>query len=414
MTLRNALAQSVNIPAVKMIYLAGVADSIKTARSMGITTLENPDKYGLTLVLGGGEVSLLDITSAYGVFATGGDRHPYQKILKVEDLSGKVLEEYRDSSQTVLPKNTALEISSVLSDIEAKKPLYGPNSPIYFYDRDVASKTGTTNDYRDAWIIGYTPSLVVGAWAGNNDNTPMEKKASGLIIAPLWAEFMRSALADTPAERFEKPENTNDPEKTKPVIMGLWQGNESFFIDKISGKLASIYTPKETKKEEVVTDVHSILYWVSKNDPMGAPPANPENDPQFLHWEIPVQKWWSENRYSYPIVTEASKPVLVDDVHTPEKKPSIAIISPDNVKQYAMNEKIDVLIENKSFYPLTKVDIFVNGYYLDSVRREPFIYSFTPSELSQVNQVNEIKVVAQDSVFNTSQVTGQFNVAITN
>src|SRR3972149_5537103 len=104
-----------------MMYLAGVADSIKTARSMGITTLEDPGRYGLTLVLGGGEVTLLDMTSAYSVFAVGGEKHPYQKILRVEDSSGRVLEEYKNSSQVVLSKNTALSISSILSDIEAKK-----------------------------------------------------------------------------------------------------------------------------------------------------------------------------------------------------------------------------------------------------------------------------------------------------
>jgi 1A family penicillin-binding protein len=411
-SLRNALAQSINVPAVKMLYLSGIADSIKTARSMGITTLTNPDQYGLTLVLGGGEVTLLDMTSAYGGFATGGIRHPYQDILKVEDASGKVLEQYSDKPQTVLPKNTALMISSILSDNKAKEPLYGPNSPIYFYDRDVASKTGTTNDYRDAWIVGYTPSLVVGAWAGNNDNTPMEKKTSGLIIAPLWAEFMRSALKDAPPERFEKPAEPNNPETTKPAIDGLWQGNDSFFIDKISGKLATPDTPKETREEKVITDVHSILYWVNKNDPLGPKPARPEDDPQFLHWEIPVQKWWSENSYKYPITTASDKPVSTDDVHTPDKKPNISIIEPNSQNQYLPDQKINISISNNSFYPLKKLDIFINGYYLDTVKNPPFSYSFTPKDLSQINKTNEIKIVAQDSVFNTSETTGQFNVLV--
>ena len=413
-SLRNALAQSVNIPAVKMIYLSGVADSIKTARGLGITTLEDPNRYGLTLVLGGGEVTLLDMTSAYGVFAAGGERHSYQKILKVEDADGKVLEEYKNSSQSVLSKNTALMISSILSDNKAKEPLYGPNSPIYFYDRSVASKTGTTNDYRDAWIVGYSPSLVVGAWAGNNDNSPMEKKTSGLIVAPLWSEFIRAALKDMPKENFEEPVFTDDSQQTKPVIAGFWQGNDGFLIDKISGKLASVYTPKETLEKKVVTNVHSILFWVSKENPLGQKPERPEDDPQFLRWEIPVQKWWAENGYKYPITTLADKPILIDDVHTPEKKPNIAIIEPNHQKQYTLDQKVGVLIQNNSFYPLKKIDIFINGEYLDSVKREPFSYSFTPRELSQIGQNNEIKIVAQDSVYNTSSATEQFGVLVNN
>ena len=414
MTLRNALAQSVNIPAVKMIYLAGIADSIKTARSMGIATLEDPARYGLTLVLGGGEVSLLDMVSAYGVFAANGDRHPYQRILKIEDASGNILEENKNISQTVLPKNTALIISSILSDTEAKKPLYGPSSPIYFYDRDVASKTGTTNDYRDAWIIGYTPSLVVGAWAGNNNNSPMEKKASGLIIAPLWAEFMRSALINTLPEKFEEPQPLNDPEKTKPIINGSWRGNEGYYIDKISGLLASEYTPRETREQKIITDVHSILYWVSKNDPMGPKPDKPRDDPQFLRWEIPITKWWGENRYKYPIIGPESRPLLVDDVHTPDKKPSLAIIEPDSQKKYSLGERVNISIKNSGFYPLREVDIFINGNYLDSVKREPFSYSFIPKELNQVSENNEIKIIAQDSVYNSSEVSGSFVVLFNN
>ncbi len=411
MTLRNALAQSINIPAVKMLYLTGIADSIKTARSMGITTLTNPDQYGLTLVLGGGEVTLLDMTSAYGSFADNGTRHPYQKILKVEDASGNVLEEYKDSPQTVLPKNTALMISSILSDIEAKKPLYGETSPIYFYDRDVASKTGTTNDYRDAWIMGYTPSLVVGAWAGNNDDTPMEKKASGLIIAPLWAEFMRTALKDTPAERFQKYDAPNDPEKTKPIINGLWQGNDSFFIDKISGKLATADTPKETKEEKVVTDVHSILYWVSKNDPLGPAPANPNNDPQFNHWNIPIQNWWSNNSYKYPITTWAEKPTATDDVHTPDKKPVVQITEPDPNQIYNPNQKIKVSVSSSGVFPLKKIDIFVNSNYVGTTKAVPFDFYFTPSDLTNIQETNEIKIVAEDSVYNTSQAVSEFKVS---
>ncbi len=273
MTIRDALAQSVNIPAVKALYLAGIADSLKTARDLGITTLADPARYGLTLVLGGGEVTLLEMAGAYGVFANEGIRNPSVVILKVEDGQGNVLEEYSEKSFRVIEKNVALQITDILSDNAARTPAFGERSSLYFPGKHVAAKTGTTNDYRDAWILGYTPSLVVGAWAGNNDNTPMEKKVAGFIIAPMWHEIMEAALATRPDEAFTSPEY--DYDDLKPVLRGIWQGGE--FVG--------------SNKNRVKGGVHSILYWVDTDNPTGDAPNNPMNDPQFKYWEAPVRAW---------------------------------------------------------------------------------------------------------------------------
>ncbi|MEK7190315.1 MAG: transglycosylase domain-containing protein, partial [Patescibacteria group bacterium] len=256
LSLRDALAQSINLPAVKLFYLAGLPDSLQTAETMGISTLKDVNRYGLTLVIGGGEVSLLDMTSAYGVFANSGIKSPYTGILKVEDLSGKTLEEFQSNSQEVLPKNTALTISDILSDNKARAPTFGLNSSLNIPGKNVAAKTGTTNNNKDAWTIGYTPSIVAGVWAGNNDNLPM-KKGGVAVAGPIWNKFMNEALAKIPAESFEKPNLEIDPMKVKPVLRGFWQGNENFFIDKISGKLASSNTPKETREEKIITNVRS-------------------------------------------------------------------------------------------------------------------------------------------------------------
>ena len=183
---------------------------------MGIKSLKDKNQYGLTLVLGGGEVSLLDLTSAYGVFANNGARNPYEKILKVEDSSGRVLENWKPREEQVLPKEIVLEISDILSDNIARAPAFGYTSALYFPKREVAVKTGTTNDYRDAWIVGYTPSIAVGAWAGNNDNTPMEKKVAGFIVAPLWNAFMIEVLKELPDEKFEKPKKTRGLALNRP------------------------------------------------------------------------------------------------------------------------------------------------------------------------------------------------------
>jgi 1A family penicillin-binding protein len=264
--LRNALAQSINIPSVKVLYLAGLKDSLQTIQDMGITTLKDPNRYGLTLVLGGGEVSLLELTGAYSVFANNGARNPITGILRIEDKNGNVLEKFSSHSQISLDKNIALLISDILSDNNARSPAFGEMSWLYFPERPVAVKTGTTNNYHDAWVIGYTPNISVGVWAGNNDNTPMQKKVAGFIAAPLWNAFLLEVFKTLPKEEFEKPVPLPEP---KPILAGDWKG------------MLSTTTP----------EVHSILYWINKDDPLGPQSVNPESDPQFRLWEWSVQQW---------------------------------------------------------------------------------------------------------------------------
>src|SRR5262249_33894629 len=154
-TLSDALAQSRNIPAIKVLYLAGLNDSLQLAKSLGITTLGDANQYGLTLVLGGGEVNLLEMSSAYGAFAEDGTHYPTTAIMKIEDSNGNVIEDDTQQGGTqVMPQNIAEEINDILSDPVAKAPL-GENDLLTFPGRDVAVKTGTTNDFRDAWTIGY-------------------------------------------------------------------------------------------------------------------------------------------------------------------------------------------------------------------------------------------------------------------
>jgi 1A family penicillin-binding protein len=268
MTLRNAIAQSINVPAVKVLYLAGLTDTLELAKSMGISTLTNPGRYGLTLVLGGGEVTLLDMASAYGVFAQNGVRYTPTPILKIEDSQGNVIEDNTQPAGTqVLDRGVAEEINDVLSDPVARAPL-GENELLSFPGRDVAVKTGTTNNYKDAWTIGYTPNLVVGVWAGNNDNTPMVKKVSGFIVGPMWHQVMQYALARTPAEAFTRGEAAP---AAKPALAGIWT------MPGVDGR------------------PHEILQWVNTDDPMGPAPSNPAEDPQYRYWEYPVQQWLSSH-----------------------------------------------------------------------------------------------------------------------
>ncbi len=408
MTLRDALAQSINVIAVKLFYLAGLSDSLKTAEDMGISSLSDISRYGLTLVIGGGEVSLLDITSAYGVFANDGVRNPYTGILKVEDGSGRVLEEYSQHPQEVLPKNTALMISDILKDEPARVPTFGSHSVLYIPGKDVAVKTGTTNNNKDAWTVGYTPSIVVGAWAGNNDNTPM-KKGGAALAGPIWNKFINEALKILPDEKFEKPNLDLDPMEVKPVLRGFWQGNENFFVDKISGKLATELTPPETREERVLTNVHSILYWVDRSNILGNPPTNPSDNAQFSHWEIPIQTWWAQNSYKYPNVTIFNKPTMVDDVHTEAKKPKVSILEPNSFTSYGANQLITLKINSVGIYPLKRIDVFINDTFMDTIEY-PFVFSFSPKDLDNLQTKNEIKLISYDSVENRGETSAIFNV----
>jgi penicillin-binding protein 1A len=166
----------------------------------------------------------------------------------------------------VLPRETAQKINDVLSDIAARASL-GVNSTLSFPGHDVAFKTGTTNNYRDAWTIGYTPNIVIGMWAGNNDNSAMEKRVSGLIVGPMWAEAMRYAITNRPNESFSRSEYSQ-PEK--PVLAGNWQ------------------VPGDDNRP------HEILYWVDRGNPTGPSPSNPAMDPQYIYWDTPVQAWLSQ------------------------------------------------------------------------------------------------------------------------
>jgi len=211
-TLRQSLAQSLNVPSVKVLaYLAGQEDSIETAKRMGITTLTRPPSfYGLSIVLGGGEVRLLDMVSAYGVFSQDGMRVPPSSILKIEDTSGAVLEENNKTPRRILSMDVAQLINDILSDNVARTPLFGAHSVLYVPDYDVAVKTGTTNDYRDAWTIGYSPTIAAGVWAGNSDNTATNRQPGLMLSAPIWRQFMDEALLHFDKESFVPPTYTRE------------------------------------------------------------------------------------------------------------------------------------------------------------------------------------------------------------
>jgi 1A family penicillin-binding protein len=204
-SVRSALANSYNIPAVKALQHVGVPAMIDLARKMGITTFKDPSHYGLALTLGGGEVRLLDLVAAYGVFANHGKYVRPVSILRVTDASGNLLDQWPGQTpQPVVDPGRAYMITSILADNEARTPAFGPNSPLKL-SRPAAAKTGTTDDFKDNWTIGYTSQLVTGVWVGNADNTPMRGTTGLTGAAPIWHDFMEFALAPLPVDPLSPP-----------------------------------------------------------------------------------------------------------------------------------------------------------------------------------------------------------------
>lgn len=296
LTIRQALGNSLNIPAVKTLALIGLDKALKTAHDMGITTLNDKDRYGLSLVLGGGEVKLVDLTTAYGVFANNGTLAPTTPVLKITDSRNKEIynrEEPKDVHEVLDPK-IAYQITSMLSDVDAKRPTFsGVMRSLTLTNRPVASKTGTTNAYRDAWTIGYTPQYVTGVWAGNNDNTSMNNAGGSIAAAPLWDEYMERIHEGLPVEQFVRPAGIEDlevaryssllptaatTEKVKDLVTS-WQKPtqpDSAFVRvrvcRENGLLADETIPNELTEERTYINIHSEK------------PDNPQ-------WEGPVRAW---------------------------------------------------------------------------------------------------------------------------
>ena len=257
MTLRDALGNSRNIPAVKVLYLVGVNNVTKFAKKLGITSMNQPERYGLSLVLGGAEVSLLQLTASYLPFGQGGQYKKPVAILEVKDHNGKVLEEYEDTAYQVMSEDTAGKITSTLSDNGARSRVFGPNNQMNFPGRDVAVKTGTTNNFKDGWVVGYTTDYVVGAWIGKNDNTQIGEVTASLSIVPMWNQIMYKLF------RKEEPGILNKDYTRNPSVDGPnCQGATAYDL---------IYTAISTGNFGISNADPLLKYWFTGNSTSCAP-----------------------------------------------------------------------------------------------------------------------------------------------
>lgn len=204
-TLRRALANSLNIPAVEAMNKIGVQTVMNRAKDLGITTLTRPaSEYGLPLALGAGQVKLTEMTSAYATLANQGNHPDTQLVMSIQDKNKKEIYKEKPTSKRVFSEGTAFIMSSILSDNAARAEEFGSSLTVS-NSRPVAVKTGTTDDYRDAWTMGYTPSLAIGVWIGNNDNSPMGAVAGSSGAAPIWRSLMQQILTGAAVEKFNQP-----------------------------------------------------------------------------------------------------------------------------------------------------------------------------------------------------------------
>ena len=224
--LRYALANSYNIPAVKVLNSLGVDNFVAHAKKMGITTWDDSSGFGLSLTLGGGEVTMVDMATAFGVFANEGSKVPVTGIMKIEDHEGNVLYENKPQKDQVLDSGVAYLMSDILSDNVARQSAFGPHSALEIPNHKVAVKTGTTDSKKDNWTIGYTPTFLTAVWVGNNDGTPMNPALTSGITgaAPIWSRVMTDILNNNPKEKawFDKPDDV--------ISKGCYGGRVEYFI----------------------------------------------------------------------------------------------------------------------------------------------------------------------------------------
>lgn len=243
-TIRTALGSSLNIPAVKILAVVGLPEMLRTAKNLGITTLNDTNRYGLSLTLGGGEVKMIDMMQVYSTFSQMGTKNKVRETIKITDSKGNIIQD--NSSQigeTVIEPGIAFLITDILSDNKARTPAFGSNSLLNIPGHQVAVKTGTTDSKRDNWTFGYTPEYVVGVWVGNNDNSPMNPKlASGVTgAAPIWNRLMTEMLKNKPSSQFQKPPG---------VVAGTVDGHKDLVVAGITPKSVVGFKKQKVKEAQ--------------------------------------------------------------------------------------------------------------------------------------------------------------------
>lgn len=405
-SMRKAMAGSLNVPAVKTLALVGVENAVQTAHDLGITSpLQN---CGLSLVLGGCEVRLLDHVAAYSTIANEGVKNPATPILKIQDRNGKTLEEYQSNPQTVLNPQAAYEIISIMTDNDARSYIFGSHSPLILPDRLVAAKTGTTQWWHDGWTMGFTPSLAAGVWVGNNDGELLKSGADGVVVAaPIWHDFMNKALAGTPAETFQEP-----------------SGIKHVVVDAVSGLLPTDATPS-TKTEvfadyAVPTQYDNVHVKVAIDNQTGQPATaltTPDHityqvytafhseKPDNPNWENPVVGWALASGYTYPPSQNTGF------IPPPSGSgPEVSILQPNDGATIS-RLPFTVSVSASSQNSISRVDLSIDGQFIQSITSAP--YTFNVSQ-NLADGPHNIAIKAVDNSGAVSDTSISVNYSLVN
>jgi membrane carboxypeptidase/penicillin-binding protein PbpC len=292
-------------------------------------------------------------------------------------------------------------INSILSDNSARAYIFGERNNLTLGNRPVAAKTGTTNDYRDAWTIGYTPSIVTGVWVGNSNNEKMKGVADGSILAaPIWNTFMFRVLGDTPIENFREPDKYL---ANKDVLDGIIP-SESIKVDISTGQIATAITPPELISEISVERHRSILFYIDKENPLGPQPEKPENDPQFLTWEKSVSAWAEKNASSSVELLKN-----FEEINNPENIPTLQISKPlDGVE--IKNNLIEIEFDAQSKRGINSVSYFINGnlWKIDDGEKRYLLDNLPPL----LNGYHSLLIRVCDDVNNCSEKEVNFNLKL--
>lgn len=410
--MRFALGNSFNIPAVKMLAMIGIRDFLKRANDMGLTTLAPTDanlrRFGLGVTLGGGEVRLVDLTSAYSVFARGGATRETQSILEIRDYTGKrIYKAPKNNEKRVLSPEASFLISHILSDNIARTEEFGPNSYLRIPGKTVSVKTGTTDDKRDNWTVGFTKSITVGVWVGNNNNSPMNQKiASGVTGAsPIWNRIMSDLLKKYPDGIMDKPGRVKSLE-IDSFLGGLpkdgYPKRSEYFIDGTEPKDASPFYKKlkisrSTGKLANDVEIKSGNYdekdfiVITENDSISTDGKN--------RWQEAIDAWSREqkdDKFHYPTETsDASSDSVI-----------VSIKAPGDHEQVNSNS-VNIKAKITSLSRIKNVKIYVNGNVNKNFDEDKKDIDET---LNLSDGIYEIKVTAQNDKDKSSEAVIKIGV----
>lgn len=404
---REALGNSINVPAVKMLAMVGIKPVLSLASQMGMSTLtptrENLARFGFSVTLGGGEVLPIEMASSYLSFANGGIKKDPVSILKVEDKDGRVLFEHREiEGERVLTEGEAFIISDILSDNNARVITFGTNSGLVIPGRKVAVKTGTSNDKRDNWAIGWTPKTLVLVWVGNNDNSMMKAVASGISGAtPIWRKIMINAIDQFGFEDFSVPRDIVSAE-----------------IDQLSGYRAHDGYPSRTEyfikgTEPNINDpIHLKLKLCHQTGELATPPQVAQGDfeeKEFLAFreEDPVStdgtNRWQEGILAWIALHDDQKYHPPTEYCQEGGVIEIAIDSPAN--RTTVENDFPIKIKATGIRKIIEVKVYVNGEEKKRFTNKPY-----QLDLNLPDGTYTIKVVAKDSKGDTGEREAEIGV----